>query len=142
MKGIFVALILLLAQPAYGYWPLSYCKCICFGNSTIIPLTEPTSLSKPCADCTRQFCLDYHLPICKGVMPGEDHDDGVSAGSEIDTVCFQRDSRKDMLIVYSFIAVTIILLTWSFVRPIYRVWRDKRLAQSNDYMEINNAAEG
>lgn len=92
----------------------TFCKCICFNNSTIIALNPPpsstpgshkfdirsphadpfypyrpdppvgkrdedsedsegggsTSPSRPhhkltCADCTRAFCLDYHLPICK-----------------------------------------------------------------------------
>lgn len=69
--------------------PTSYCKCICFQNSTIIPLNSPpdTSSSSPgrnlhvreddttdsgkkhraltCNDCNRAFCLDYNLPICK-----------------------------------------------------------------------------
>lgn len=75
--------------------PTSYCKCICFQNSTIIPLNSPpdTSTSSPrneilhlrdddaattdadkggkkhhtltCNDCNRAFCLDYNLPICK-----------------------------------------------------------------------------
>lgn len=74
--------------------PTSYCKCICFQNSTIIPLNSPpseshTSSPSPrslpragnddkeqdnkkahhhtltCNDCNRAFCLDYNLPICK-----------------------------------------------------------------------------
>lgn len=75
--------------------PTSYCKCICFQNSTIIPLNSPPSESSPasllhrpalfsrdngdsegeenqkshhtltCNDCNRAFCLDYNLPICK-----------------------------------------------------------------------------
>lgn len=74
--------------------PTSYCKCICFQNSTIIPLNSPPSQSDvpsrlsyslareeaqaeeangqqqqhrtlTCNDCNRAFCLDYNLPICK-----------------------------------------------------------------------------
>lgn len=72
--------------------PTSYCKCICFQNSTIIPLNSPPSQNDPlpssrsfprddaqneeggeqqhhrtltCSDCNRAFCLDYNLPICK-----------------------------------------------------------------------------
>lgn len=45
---------------------LSYCKCICFSNSTIIPLFRPADPSKPCLSCTRQFCLDQKLAICRG----------------------------------------------------------------------------
>lgn len=74
--------------------PTSYCKCICFQNSTIIPLNSSPSQANPpahlsrslvrkeaenkeedgqqehhrtltCNDCNRAFCLDYKLPICK-----------------------------------------------------------------------------
>lgn len=44
---------------------LSYCKCICFSNSTIIPLYRPADPSKPCLSCTKQFCLDQKLAICR-----------------------------------------------------------------------------
>ena len=39
---------------------------ICFTNSTIIPLYRPADPSKPCLSCTRQFCLDQKLTICRG----------------------------------------------------------------------------
>lgn len=38
---------------------------ICFSNSTIIPLFRPSDPSKPCLSCTKQFCLDQKLAICK-----------------------------------------------------------------------------
>ncbi|RMZ79340.1 hypothetical protein DV737_g3428, partial [Chaetothyriales sp. CBS 132003] len=60
----------------------SFCKCICFNNSTIIALNPSRSstsastarssfdVSNPrsdhhltCADCNRAFCLSYNLPI-------------------------------------------------------------------------------
>jgi hypothetical protein len=34
-----------------AYNPVSFCKCICFNNATIIPISDPTDPSKPCADC-------------------------------------------------------------------------------------------
>lgn len=89
----FLLLVLTLTTHAIKA-PTSYCKCICFQNSTIIPLNSPpdTSSSSPqnlhlrdedststttdtnggkkhhtltCNDCNRAFCLDYNLPICK-----------------------------------------------------------------------------
>jgi len=50
----------------WSYPVLSYCKCICFSNSTIIPLYRPADETKPCLSCTRQFCVDQKLAICKG----------------------------------------------------------------------------
>jgi hypothetical protein len=39
---------------------------MCFDNFTIVPLYMPDNPSKPCLSCTRQFCLDQKLPICRG----------------------------------------------------------------------------
>lgn len=57
--------------------------------------------------CNRAFCRDQRLPICKDA---EDKD--------IFTTCFQRDSRKDQIVVLTFIAATIGLLTWAGVRKV------------------------
>lgn len=88
----------------------SFCKCTCFSNSTIIPLTElpgeSTAKKATCNDCNRQFCLSYNLPICKDAK-----DDDVF------TTCFQRDSAKDQMIVYTFILVTCGLLIWATIKP-------------------------
>lgn len=63
----------------------SFCKCICFNNSTIIALNPPSNSNQEsdasddssdssgrkshrpldCSACNRAFCLDYNLPICK-----------------------------------------------------------------------------
>ena len=58
----------------------SFCKCTCFGNSTIIQLDGNSRASTPakpvphgdtktghgtCLDCNKKFCLEYNLPICK-----------------------------------------------------------------------------
>ncbi|CAD0046897.1 unnamed protein product, partial [Aureobasidium pullulans] len=88
----------------------SFCKCTCFSNSTIIPLTnipgESTAKKATCNDCNRQFCLSYNLPICKDAKD-----------ADVFTTCFQRDSTKDQLIVFTFIFVTCGLLIWATVRP-------------------------
>ena len=57
--------------------PTSFCKCTCFGNSSIVPLDLPVNSPKPgapevderaskktCTDCNRGFCLSYSF--CKG----------------------------------------------------------------------------
>ena len=112
--------------------PGSFCKCICNTNSTIIALSPSTTTSPArvarasasasgtppkhhkltCADCTRSFCASYNLPICKDV----DED-------KIFTSCFQRDSLKDELVIYLFLAVTTGLLVWAGAKPwIEKLW--------------------
>ncbi|KAI2468227.1 hypothetical protein F4781DRAFT_279831 [Annulohypoxylon bovei var. microspora] len=122
----------------------TFCKCTCFKNSTLIqlgpqgdnpntfesahsaadPPTPPPSsqallsrsLANPekraasasCTQCTRAFCLSQHLPICKDA---EENDDVVA-------MCFQRDSRKDQIIVWGFILGTTGLLGWAAARRV------------------------
>ncbi|KAK0342922.1 hypothetical protein LTR02_014160 [Friedmanniomyces endolithicus] len=107
--------------------PTSFCKCTCFTNSTIIPLDDTTSTHKPtaddskapaksrrtCNDCNKQFCLDYHLPICQDATE-----------ADVFTTCFQRDSRKDEAVVFIFIFATGGLLAWAAVRPWVQKWRE------------------
>lgn len=57
--------------------------------------------------CNRAFCLAQRLPICKDA--GE---------KDILTTCFQRDSRKDQIVVLTFIAGTLGLLGWAAVRKV------------------------
>ena len=114
----------------------TFCKCTCFSNSTIIEITnkpktspakEPPPPADPdqkspgspdespisehlskragpasCSQCNRAFCLDYNLPICKGAEE-----------KDVVTMCFQRDSRKDQIIVWGFIVGTLGLLGWA-----------------------------
>jgi len=67
-------------------------------------------------DCNKQFCLDYHLPICKDAT--ED---------DVFTTCFQRDSRKDEAVVFVFIIATGGLLGWAAVKPWWQRWRERGL---------------
>ncbi|KAF2863857.1 hypothetical protein K470DRAFT_202730, partial [Piedraia hortae CBS 480.64] len=104
--------------------PTSFCKCTCFNiNSTIIPLDaplstgtvtkgDPPSKHRTCNDCTKQFCLDYHLPICQGA-----EEDDVFA------TCFQRDSAKDETIVFMFIFATGGLLAWAGLKSWVYKWK-------------------
>src|SRR5579859_7736105 len=96
---VFLMFLALIDNIQTAYNPVSFCKCICFNNATIIPITNPVDSSKPCAECkqsplfhltegTRQFCLDYHLPICRGASNDPSHGDDTVIG-DISTVCFR-----------------------------------------------------
>ena len=141
---------------------------MCFKNSTIIALDDPDSKPesatrrlrprddksefeegsdekkppyrpKNCNDCSKQFCLNHNLPICKGAK--ED---------DVSTTCFreyrctlkavlfclrwllygqsrangdqERDSAKDQAVVFIFIIVTTGLLVWALLRPWIDDW--------------------
>ncbi len=125
----------------------TFCKCTCFTNSTIIPLgpqkdapaspppkrhsdggisdsTEASAArarsldaraaSSSCAQCNRAFCLNYNLPICKGAEE-----------KDVLTSCFQRDSRKDQIIVWGFILGTAGLLGWAGIRRLLELREGK-----------------
>ncbi|KAL1844630.1 hypothetical protein VTK73DRAFT_2144 [Phialemonium thermophilum] len=69
--------------------------------------------SSSCAQCNRAFCLRYNLPICKGAEE-----------KDVTTMCFQRDSRKDQIIVWAFILGTTGLLAWAAARRLLEM-RDR-----------------
>ncbi|CAK7264538.1 hypothetical protein SEPCBS57363_001123 [Sporothrix epigloea] len=131
-----------------AYSPPTFCKCTCFTNSTIIPLgpqhlgdgsaqkpppsakreaavavpfspapaPAPALLasrasSSSCSQCNRAFCLQYNLPICKGAEE-----------KDVVAMCFQRDSRKDQIIVWCFLLGTGCLLGWTAVQRIVKMW--------------------
>ncbi|KAK3682304.1 hypothetical protein B0T22DRAFT_432815 [Podospora appendiculata] len=126
---LFLAILSLTSLAAAASAP-TFCKCTCFTNSTIIPLgpqsgnppaqpppppskpnTTPANIvlargtSSSCTQCNRAFCLNYNLPICKDAEE-----------KDVLTSCFQRDSRKDQIIVWGFILGTAGLLGWAGVR--------------------------
>ncbi|OAA52529.1 hypothetical protein BBO_00370 [Beauveria brongniartii RCEF 3172] len=132
---LFAALISLAAASSAP----TFCKCTCFKNSTIIPLgpehqskrsspffdtvdvssseslaVAPRSASTSCTECTKAFCLKQGIPFCKDAT--ED---------DVFTMCFQRDSNKDKIIVWVFILGTVGLLGWAgFER--FTQWREHR----------------
>lgn len=94
-----------------GTTAMTFCKCLCFSNSTILPLCEhlpssstpavqslprsshadlPKDPLHPCLTCTRQFCLDQKLPACIGAKSGdEDLDTGTGQGGDVEARCFR-----------------------------------------------------
>lgn len=142
--GVFVSYVAASSAP-------TFCKCTCFKNSTLIQLgpqgsnpnsfenakpasppstsTEPSSSPTPnnqallekraasasCTQCTRAFCLSQHLPICKDA---EEND--------VVAMCFQRDSRKDQIIVWGFILGTTGLLGWAAARRVIELREGKK----------------
>ncbi|KAL1897639.1 hypothetical protein Sste5346_003945 [Sporothrix stenoceras] len=130
IQRIVAALSLFLAL-ASAFSAPTFCKCTCFTNSTIIPLgpqhAKPVNGNPPpssrnaaadvanslqnrassssCTQCNRAFCLDYNLPICKGAEE-----------KDVVAMCFQRDSRKDQIIVWCFLLGTAGLLGWTAVQ--------------------------
>ncbi|KAF2016118.1 hypothetical protein BU24DRAFT_422455 [Aaosphaeria arxii CBS 175.79] len=116
--------------------PTSFCKCTCFGNSTIVALDSPVNSQKPstnsikdraakktCNDCNRQFCLSYSF--CKG-----EKEDNVL------TACFQRDSAKDRTVVFIFIIATVGLLSYAAVRPWIDQWTT-RTRERTSYIPVS-----
>ncbi|RYO97292.1 hypothetical protein DL765_011256 [Monosporascus sp. GIB2] len=135
----------------------TFCKCTCFKNSTLIQLgpskstsaTDATLLFSPrdsdlssqtdaqsalrsapspleperraastsCTQCTRAFCLSQNLPICRDA--GE---------TDVVATCFQRDSRKDRIIVWGFILATAGLLGWAAVRRVVELREERKIA--------------
>jgi len=138
---IFFALFALIASTLAAS-PPSFCKCTCFTNSTIIPLsshsTKPTTDKSPnhlaaaasCASCNRAFCLDQRLPICKDAEE-----------KDVFTTCFQRDSRKDQIVVLTFIAGTLGLLGWAAIQKIIEK-RKNAGASMRDDQQGYSAVEG
>ncbi|KAI1453013.1 hypothetical protein F4805DRAFT_445227 [Annulohypoxylon moriforme] len=76
---------------------------------------EKRAASASCTQCTRAFCLSQHLPICKDA---EEND--------VVAMCFQRDSRKDQIIVWGFILGTTGLLGWAAARRVIELREGKK----------------
>ncbi|GAC93751.1 hypothetical protein PHSY_001316 [Pseudozyma hubeiensis SY62] len=87
-----------LVSPRQNSRHLHLCKCTCFQtNSTLVPLYSPSDPSKPCLTCTRQFCLDQGLEMCKGAkLEHADHDVGTGLEGDVWAKCFERDSVADI----------------------------------------------
>jgi hypothetical protein len=73
----------------------------------------PTSPS--CAQCNRAFCLSLNLTICQGIPTDAPP---ATANADVQALCFQRDSRKDEIIVWGFIVGTAGLLGWAGLRRV------------------------
>ncbi|KAF2198944.1 hypothetical protein GQ43DRAFT_442917 [Delitschia confertaspora ATCC 74209] len=124
-------ILLTLLSTVLAASPTSFCKCTCFGNSTIVALdsklpSKPPPLpsladraaKKTCSDCNRQFCLSY--PFCRGEKE-----------ENVFTTCFQRDSAKDQAVVFIFIFATVGLLSYAAVRPWIEQWAERARERRN-----------
>ncbi|KAI0017997.1 hypothetical protein F4780DRAFT_781849 [Xylariomycetidae sp. FL0641] len=79
---------------------------------------QKRAASTSCTQCTRSFCLAQHLPICKDA---EEESDVVAQ-------CFQRDSRKDQIIVWAFLLGTAGLLGWAGAKRVVEMREGKKAA--------------
>lgn len=82
------------------------------------------SASTSCSECTKSFCLSQGIAFCKDAT--ED---------DVTTMCFQRDSNKDKIIVWVFIFGTVGLLGWAAFKRV-KMWRQTRAAS---YSHLPNA---
>ncbi|KAK3112216.1 hypothetical protein LTR53_011754 [Teratosphaeriaceae sp. CCFEE 6253] len=139
----YLVIFLYFLSVAVAASPTSFCKCTCFANSTLIPLddsagarssdegaTPVTTQKRTCNDCTKAFCLDFHLPICQDATE-----------ADVFTTCFQRDSRKDETIVFIFICATGGLLIWAVVGPWVERWREQAGARQA-YVPVSSEQGG
>ncbi|KIJ25750.1 hypothetical protein M422DRAFT_236822 [Sphaerobolus stellatus SS14] len=95
----------------------SFCKCICFQNYTILPLSEPENPSKPCLSCTKQWCLDKKLDICVDASLGDiNPDTATGKEGDVEARCFKRDSPRDQLVVTLFLLTVFGLLVGAGIK--------------------------
>ncbi|KAK1546362.1 hypothetical protein CPAR01_00329 [Colletotrichum paranaense] len=138
----------------------TFCKCTCFKNSTIValgpqkadgeppgnapPSTRDTSsssllnkraASSSCSQCTKAFCLSRGIDFCS---KAKDED--------VQTMCFQRDSNKDRVIVWGFLLGTSGLLGWAVFKRANELREGKRAADAaaasggrGDYSQLSPA---
>ncbi|KAH9820267.1 hypothetical protein DFH28DRAFT_955832 [Melampsora americana] len=136
---LLLLLTILLISPIIA--DISFCKCMCFSNYTIVPLYRPKDIEKPCLSCTKQFCLDQKLVICQNAQLGNTNPDtGTGEEGDVRTKCFQRDSAKDATIVIGFIIITTSLLFGAFLKEygigIYELLRKLRRPNGNPYQGL------
>ncbi|KAJ1955333.1 hypothetical protein IWQ62_005554 [Dispira parvispora] len=86
--------------------PISFCKCLCGQNVTIIPIS-PVPEKDSCTKCTKAFCFKLEPTLCEGAGTGE----------TVSVSCFQRDSYKDEVVVWLFLLITVGLLLAALVKP-------------------------
>ncbi|KAG5978323.1 hypothetical protein E4U55_006242 [Claviceps digitariae] len=87
----------------------------------------PRSPSTSCSECTKSFCLNQGIDFCKEAKE-----------EDVVTMCFQRDSNKDKIIVWGFILGTTGLLGWAAFKRLVEQ-RDQRAAllrEGIDYVPV------
>ncbi|OHF00962.1 hypothetical protein CORC01_03790 [Colletotrichum orchidophilum] len=140
----------------------TFCKCTCFKNSTIVALgpqhadgdppgkVPPASsrrdvssadihkraASSSCSQCTKAFCLSRGIDFCRDAKD-----------EDVQTMCFQRDSNKDRVIVWGFLLGTSGLLGWAVFKRANELREGKRAADAaarngaerGDYSQLSPA---
>ncbi|RLV93012.1 hypothetical protein JA1_002822 [Spathaspora sp. JA1] len=85
-----------------------YCRCDCNQNSIINPIEK-------CGLCTKEYCLnqDKNLCVVKDDKHKNKYDSSEKEKENIIISCFQVESFKDSLIIYSFIFTVLGLLAYA-----------------------------
>lgn len=119
----FIMVYLLPSVSAYT----QLCRCNCGANYTVLSVPM-------CTNCTRQHCIK-NVEICQK--------DWVTL-DQVTTSCFQRESFKDKLFIYSFILVTSFLLIYASIQHYAADWTNRVSIQDRDekshyrlYLAIN-----
>ncbi|EGW32879.1 uncharacterized protein SPAPADRAFT_136251 [Spathaspora passalidarum NRRL Y-27907] len=89
-----------------------YCRCDCNQNSIIKEIEK-------CGLCTREFCLSQDENLCVVAVNNNDenknskHENSEKEKENIIISCFQVESFKDSMIIYSFIFTILGLLLYA-----------------------------
>ncbi|VEU23556.1 DEKNAAC104684 [Brettanomyces naardenensis] len=84
----------------------TYCKCQCDEkNYSIYELQE----GETCKVCNADFCIDKNENLCHQKTIEESR-------RAITTLCFQRESTRDKLVVYGFLTIIATLLVFIIAR--------------------------
>lgn len=86
-----------------------YCKCQCDNSKTIINTVDK------CKECTREFCLEKDPKLCELLDDDSKHPSKPITNDNIIISCYQVESTKDALIVYSFLFVCVVMMLKIFV---------------------------
>ena len=82
-----------------------YCKCQCNEKTIINTIDE-------CKSCTKEYCLLKDSKLCEVELKEKINANDVEADQDIIISCYQIESLKDELIIYSFIITVLGLLAW------------------------------
>lgn len=104
---LILALVIITLFSTFSEAYSQICRCDCGTNYKIVELPdEGLGYTAACTNCTKKFCLSQNFTICEGV------DEMLVSSS-----CFQRESLKEQLFIYTFIIITTGLLLYATVMP-------------------------
>ncbi|KXH59293.1 hypothetical protein CSAL01_12996 [Colletotrichum salicis] len=106
-------------------------------TSSESPLLNKRAASSSCSQCTKAFCLSRGIDFCRNAKD-----------EDVQTMCFQRDSNKDRVIVWGFLLGTSGLLGWAVFKRANELREGKRAADAaaasgrGDYSQLSPARPG